>query len=463
MRFFSAIFAMVLMTIGTISSRAATQFVRMNNFTFTPQNLTVEVGDTVTWTNEVITGHDTTCQGVWASPLLARRQTFSFTFTTPGTFNYICTPHVSFGMTGRITVRAPVNNPPTATITSPQNGQAFQVGETINVNVNATDDNGVAKVDLFLDGGSQQTDTTSPYEFSLNKLPAGNHTLVARATDAGGLTGESSITVNVQFANAAPTATLTSPTNTARFTEPATVVFSADVTGSVERVEFLTNGVVMAIDTTAPYSVTNNLTKGAYTIVARAVGADTQVGTSAPADIEVGEHIPEPPKVSITAPLDGDFFTFGSNIVLRAEATDDDSPIAQITLNTSSSVIATLPNVNQIELLTTFPEGVQTVFATATDTTGLISTSAPVTFTMQMAATNVYRTNIAPGVLRLGFFGSSGLPYVFEYTTNAGATWTPVRTNALYRRIFYFDDLVPTNEPVVRMYRARSPRTSTQP
>src|SRR5689334_22784938 len=105
MRFLSVIFAVVLLAVGTVSSRAATFVVRMSNFAFTPANLTVDVGDTVVWTNTVITGHDTVSQGVWASALLARGQTFSFTFNNAGTFNYVCTPHISFGMTGRITVR----------------------------------------------------------------------------------------------------------------------------------------------------------------------------------------------------------------------------------------------------------------------------------------------------------------------------------------------------------------------
>ena len=454
---------MLLLQMGAVSNRAATHLVQMSNFRFTPGDLTVDVGDIVTWTNTVITRHDTVCQGVWSSPLLARRETFSFTFTVPGAYNYICSPHVSLGMTGKITVRPPVNNPPTATIISPEDGQVFFVGETINVIVTATDDNGVSQVDLLLDGASPQTDATAPYEFSLNNVPAGSHTLVARATDAGGVSAEASISVKVEFKEPSPTVTLISPTNGGKFNEPAIIIFSADVSGLVERLDFITNGVVMASVARAPYAVTNVLAKGAYTIVARAIGPDTQIAISPPTNIEVGQHIPEPPEVSVMAPSDGEYFVFGSNVVLRAEAIDDDHPIAQMTLNSSVSVLAKGTNVNQIELLTTFPEGIQSIFATATDTTGLTTTSAPVTFTMQMPAINTYRTNVAPGVLRLGFFGSSGLPYLFEYTTNNGDIWIPVRTNVLYRRIFFFDDLVPTNEAVARIYRARSPRTVTQP
>ena len=241
--------------------RAETFFVQMVNFSFSPRDLVVDVGDTVVWTNTVITGHDTVSQGVWASTLLPRRGTFSFTFNVaPRTYNYVCTPHASFGMVGTVTVRAPVNTPPTAEILSPVNGQEFLVGDPINVEVKAEDTGGVTKVDLFVDGALKETDTTFPYRFSpINNLPAGLHTILARATDGADLTAESTVNVNVKFANAAPALMLTSPTNTAKFNEPAVVVFSASATNTLERVEFLTNGVVMASDTTAPYSVTNIL------------------------------------------------------------------------------------------------------------------------------------------------------------------------------------------------------------
>jgi plastocyanin len=458
MKIWPVIFALVFLAVGELTSRAATHFVQMVNFSFAPRDLSVEVGDTVIWTNTVITGHDTVSQGVWASALLPRRGTFAFTFNVaPGTYNYVCTPHVSFGMVGTVTVRAPVNTPPTVVIDSPVNGQTFLVGQTINVSVTATDNVGVTKVDLIVDGVFAQMDGAAPFQFSLNLGP-GSHTILARATDTGGLTGESAITVNVQFANPAPVVTLTSPTNGATFNEPAVVLLSADVAGAVERVEFLTNGVVVASDTTAPYSVTNTFARGAYSVTARGVDADGQIGASLAAQIEVGERLPSPPTVFFLSPSHGEYVAFASNIVLRAQVIDDDSGIAQVRFMSGSNVLGAVtspvaPNI--FELVAFLPEGIHTIFATATDTTGLSSSSFASTFTVQMAATNTYRTNIAPGVVRLGFFGSSGLPYVFEYSTNM-ANWIPFRTNQFYRRIYFFDAESPTNEPM-RFYRARSP------
>jgi plastocyanin len=77
--------------------------VTIENFAFTPQTLTVKTGTTVTWTNKdstthtvasadgISTGAKTT--GLFASGSLGPGDTFSFTFTQPGTYFYLCTIH----------------------------------------------------------------------------------------------------------------------------------------------------------------------------------------------------------------------------------------------------------------------------------------------------------------------------------------------------------------------------------
>jgi len=71
------------------------------DFGFDPQVLNIKVGDTVTWTNTGQVQHTTTSgdgntqtpSGVWDSGLLDPGESFSFTFTTPGAFDYYCIPH----------------------------------------------------------------------------------------------------------------------------------------------------------------------------------------------------------------------------------------------------------------------------------------------------------------------------------------------------------------------------------
>ena len=70
---------------------------------FTHSDLTVNVGTTVTWTNQDNVSHTSTSDDpMWNSGRLASGESFSFTFTEPGTHAYHCDIHPS--MMATITV-----------------------------------------------------------------------------------------------------------------------------------------------------------------------------------------------------------------------------------------------------------------------------------------------------------------------------------------------------------------------
>jgi len=98
--------ALILFVLGSIEmARAATHAVTIADFAFSPPMLTITAGDTVTWTNEDAVAHTaTSATGAFDSGDLAQGASFSFTFTTEGTYAYICTPHPE--MTGQIVVQA---------------------------------------------------------------------------------------------------------------------------------------------------------------------------------------------------------------------------------------------------------------------------------------------------------------------------------------------------------------------
>jgi len=75
----------------------------IDNFAFTPKQLTIQAGSTVRWTNKDDLPHTVTSDsGLFSSPALDTNQTFQFTFEKPGKFLYFCTLHPM--MTGVITV-----------------------------------------------------------------------------------------------------------------------------------------------------------------------------------------------------------------------------------------------------------------------------------------------------------------------------------------------------------------------
>ena len=70
---------------------------------FTHEDLAVQVGTTVVWTNQDGAPHTTTAaKGQWDSGILQQGETFSFTFSDVGVFSYRCDIHRT--MTGEVTV-----------------------------------------------------------------------------------------------------------------------------------------------------------------------------------------------------------------------------------------------------------------------------------------------------------------------------------------------------------------------
>ncbi len=73
---------------------ASATAVKIDNFSFTPQTLTVNVGTTVTWTNGDDVPHNVvSTDKVFKSKTMDTDEKFSYTFAKPGTYNYYCSIH----------------------------------------------------------------------------------------------------------------------------------------------------------------------------------------------------------------------------------------------------------------------------------------------------------------------------------------------------------------------------------
>lgn len=179
--------------------------VAIQSFAFSPNNITVTVGTTVTWTNNDSTPHTATSDSsVWASPVLSQGQSFSFTFNTPGTFAYHCALHSS--MHGTVTVVAAPQPTATATpappagaaapeLVAPSDGSTLgSFGTTIAWN-NPTDATQVALlvipanndgpgVDVYLGSAATTFDIPSPPNW-YGLLPGMSYTYQVRVSNAG--------------------------------------------------------------------------------------------------------------------------------------------------------------------------------------------------------------------------------------------------------------------------------------
>ena len=87
------------------SAQAADTQVQIDQFIFAPQRITVKAGTTVTWVNGDDIPHTIAATNkLFKSKTLDTKDRFSFTFTTPGTYDYICSVHPY--MTGAVVVEA---------------------------------------------------------------------------------------------------------------------------------------------------------------------------------------------------------------------------------------------------------------------------------------------------------------------------------------------------------------------
>jgi plastocyanin len=96
--------AVMFALVGSVA--AADQTVTMESLQFQPATVTVEVGDTVTWSNADGVSHTATADdGSFDTGTISGGASASHTFTTAGTFAYHCEVHPT--MTGTVVVQAP--------------------------------------------------------------------------------------------------------------------------------------------------------------------------------------------------------------------------------------------------------------------------------------------------------------------------------------------------------------------
>ena len=108
-----------LMTWSAASSvMAADSPVSIAGFAFDPATVTIQVGDSVTWTNADSVAHTATAgDGSFDTGSIANGDSETVTFDTAGTFAYICSIHPQ--MTGSVVVEAAAATPaPTAAPTA---------------------------------------------------------------------------------------------------------------------------------------------------------------------------------------------------------------------------------------------------------------------------------------------------------------------------------------------------------
>ena len=93
-----------LLAYGAVAAQEESNAVTIDNFTFGPKELTVPVGTTVKWVNHDDIPHTLVeKKTTFRSKALDTDDSYSFTFTSAGTFDYFCGLHPH--MVGKVIVK----------------------------------------------------------------------------------------------------------------------------------------------------------------------------------------------------------------------------------------------------------------------------------------------------------------------------------------------------------------------
>ncbi len=273
---------------------------------------------------------------------------------------------------GTFTIGDVVDAPPTVSLTNPANGST--VSGTLTITTAASDDIGVASVEVFVDGTSLGFDTGAGVVWNTATVADGSHTISATATDTIGQTATASITVTVaNGVDDPPTVAITFPTRGSTVSGVITITTTSSDDFGVVSVQVLVDGVSIGFDTGSGVAWdTTAVGNGPHRIQARATdtaGQTTTRGTRVTVDNTTTDT---PPTVAITAPNDG--ATVSGTITVTTSSSDDVGVTSvevlvdgvSIGFDTGSGVAWDSSTVG---------DGMHEISATATDTAGQTATA----------------------------------------------------------------------------------------
>ena len=253
----------------------------------------------------------------------------------------------------------------------------------------------IVRVD-FLDGGqtiaSLKSSNTVPtgYAYVWRTVQRGEHLVAARAFDSLGNSSTSAgVLLSVVDDDDAPRVELISPRSGDIYGPGTVVQLAATATsgaGTIERVEFVEGGMVIATARSAPFAATwINPPPGNFTIVARAFDDLGVVSASPAAYVEVLEA-PRAPLVVMTAPTSGATVTGGAPLSLAAEVLSPDVGVAQVDFYAGGTLLGSARASPYVFTWLTPQVGSQLLSAKVRDVAGRTAASSTVGVTITSAS-----------------------------------------------------------------------------
>jgi hypothetical protein len=187
--------------------------------------------------------------------------------------------------------------------------------------------------------------------------------------------------------NQAPTVSLTSPTNNATFTAPATIFLAAnaaDSDGSIAKVEFYNGSTKLGEDLSSPYTFSwTSVVAGTYSITGKATDNQGAITTSSAVSIVVNAApVNQAPTVSLTSPANNATFIAPATISLAANAADSDGSVVKVEFYNGSTKLGEDLSSPYTFSWTSVVAGTYSITAKATDNQGAVTTSSAVNVTV---------------------------------------------------------------------------------
>ncbi len=283
------------------------------------------------------------------------------------------------------------NQPPVVSITSPNEDETFASGDNVTISANASDPDGnITKVQFYKGTTLLSEDTSAPYSYVWNNVPAGSHAIIAKAYDdkSANATKTVNISVTGSGGNVLPSVTVISPSDGDSFTTGSTISIAAnasDTDGTVSKVEFFDGDTLLGEDTSEPYTYDwSNASAGSHSIIVKVTDNENGVSSQSVSIIVNGSggsctapaYVPgqiytggdkvsyqgneyeakwwtqnndpvtnnenvwkligpcsgdaNPLEVTITSPSNGQTFTVGSTVTINASASDANGTITKV-------------------------------------------------------------------------------------------------------------------------------------
>ena len=184
-----------------------------------------------------------------------------------------------------VNLNVTANPAPVVTVSTPASAI---VGDVVNLTATATDADGIASVEFFVNGVSVGVDASAPYSVAYTTT-LGSKSITAKATDSKtpSATGTSSAaTLNV-VANQLPTISALTVVGTLKVGQPVTFTATpSDNDGTISSVQFYVGGVAVGSPvTSAPFSFVWTAEEGKKTITASATDNKGGVSLTSPTQI----------------------------------------------------------------------------------------------------------------------------------------------------------------------------------